>query len=73
MQIAEEVPQLKDTTLYDDESIRGDKKVETFVVAGKDKQHVLLGIREMATKSADDRLARFGEFLNFFLFSDAEL
>ena len=54
----------KKTTLYSDETSKGGEKYMGFHASDQEKQQCVLGVRDMATKSAEDTLKTFREVLH---------
>ena len=62
-QLAEQFIEKKHTTLYSDETSKKTEKYMGFHASDKEKNMYVLGIRDMATKSATDTLETFKEVL----------
>ena len=62
-QLCEEFSQKSNTTTYSDETSKFGKKFIGFHATDMDKRYWVLGIRDLATKSADDTLSTFKEVL----------
>ena len=63
VQLSEELPDQKYTTLYSDETSKKSDKYIGFHVTDSKKRHYVLGIRDLATKSANDTFNCFQEIL----------
>ena len=61
-QIAE-LADVEDTTLYSDETSKYGEKFMGFHITDAEKRFYVLGVRDLATKSADDTLSTFKEVL----------
>ena len=63
IQLAEELPDKSCTTIYSDETSKKSEKYIGFHVTDSEKRHYVLGIRDLATKSANDTFNCFQEIL----------
>ena len=63
-QLATELPTKSDTTLYSDETSKYGEKVMGYHLSDNDKRYYTLGLRDIATKSANDTLSTFKELLH---------